>query len=90
VIRHEPGRRHVQESLRRLTRHTNVILQLYSSPSVVRETDSTLEELTADKYLASLGLQARRGPWFYRCALTENLKNFANTPDVGLTFSWRR
>ncbi len=75
---------------RRLTRHTNVILQLYASPSVVRESDFTLEELTADKYLVSLGLQARRGPWFYRFALTENLQNFSNTPDVGLTFSLAR
>lgn len=75
---------------RRLTRHTNVILQLYASPSVVREEDSTLDELTADKYLISLGLQSRRGPWFYRFALTENLQNFSNTPDVGLTFSLAR
>jgi hypothetical protein len=73
---------------RRLTRHTNAILQLYASPSVIKESD--LDELTADKYLLSLGLQARRGPWFYRFALTENLQNFSNTPDVGLTFSLAR
>lgn len=70
---------------RRLTRHTNGILQLYASPSVVQ--DSNLEELTADKYLLSLGLQTRRGGWFYRWALTENLQNFSNTPDVGVTLS---
>lgn len=51
---------------------------------------SGLDELIADKYLLSLGLQTRRGPWFYRFALTENLKNFSNTPDVGLTFSLAR
>lgn len=73
---------------RRLTRRTNAILQLYASPSVVQ--DSELDELTADKYLVSLGLQARRGEWFYRFALTENLQNFSNTPDVGLTFSLAR
>lgn len=73
---------------RRLTRHSNVILQLYSSPSVVTDTD--LDELSADKYLASLGIQSRRGRWFYRFALTENLKSFSNTPDVGLTFSVAR
>jgi hypothetical protein len=72
----------------KLTRNTNVILQLYTSPSVVRDTD--LDELSADKYMASLGLQSRRGPWFYRFALTENLQNFSNTPDVGLTFSVAR
>lgn len=75
---------------RRLTRRTNAILQLYMSPSVVREEDSALDELTAEKYLLSLGLQARRGEWFYRFALTENLQNFSNTPDVGLTFSLAR
>jgi len=73
---------------RRLTRHTNAILQLYASPSVVQ--DSELDELTADKYLVSLGFQARRGEWFYRFALTENLQNFLNTPDVGLTLSLAR
>ena len=73
---------------RRLTRHTNGILQLYSSPSVV--SDSTLDELTAEKYLLSAGLQSHRGGWFYRVALTENLKSFSNTPDIGLTFSVAR
>ncbi len=73
---------------RRLTRHTNLIAQLYASPSVV--SDSTIDELTADKYLASFGLQSRRGRWFYRFALTENLQNFSNTPDVGLTLSVAR
>lgn len=73
---------------RRLTRRTNAILQLYASPSVIQ--DSELDELTADKYLLSLGFQTRRGEWFYRFALTENLQNFSNTPDVGITFSLAR
>ena len=73
---------------RRLTRRTNAILQLYASPSVVQ--DSELDELTAEKYLLSLGFQTRRGEWFYRFALTENLQNLSNTPDVGLTFSLAR
>ena len=73
---------------RRLTRRTNGILQLYASPSVVQ--DSDLDELTAEKYLLSAGLQSRRGEWFYRFALTENLQNFSNTPDIGVTFSLAR
>ena len=73
---------------RRLTRRTNAILQLYASPSVIQ--DSELDELTADKYLLSLGFQTRRGEWFYRFALTENLQNFSNTPDVGVTLSLAR
>ena len=70
---------------RRLTRQTNCILQLYASPSVIR--DSTVEELTADKYLLTAGLQSERRGWFYRLAITENLANFENTPDVGVTVS---
>jgi hypothetical protein len=72
----------------RLTRRTNGILQLYTSPSVVRT--STLDELTAEKYLLSAGFQSRRGSWFYRIAVTENLHNISNTPDVGLTLSVAR
>jgi hypothetical protein len=73
---------------RRLTRRTNGIVQLYTSPSVVRS--STLDELTAEKYLLSAGLQSRRGSWFYRVAVTENLHNISNTPDIGLTLSVAR
>jgi hypothetical protein len=49
--------------------------------------DSTVEELTADKYLLTAGLQSERRGWFYRLAITENLANFENTPDVGVTVS---
>jgi hypothetical protein len=70
---------------RRVTRRSNAIVQLYASPSVIG--DSTLEELRARKYLASLGLQTRRGPWFYRFALTENLQSFSNTADIGISFA---
>jgi hypothetical protein len=70
---------------RRLTKHTNAIVQLYASPSVVE--DTTLDELKAEKYRASVGLQTRRGGWFYRLAFTENLQNFSNTPDIGVTLS---
>lgn len=69
----------------RLTRHTNAIVQLYASPSVIET--STVQELTADKYLLTVGLQAERNGWFYRLAVTENLANFENTPDVAATLS---
>jgi hypothetical protein len=69
----------------RLTRHTNAILQLYASRGDVRNT--TIEELAADKYQLTLGLQSVRRGWVYRFALTENLANFENTPDVGVTLS---
>jgi hypothetical protein len=72
----------------RLTRHTNFILQFYASRSTVQNTP--LEELSADKLQATVGIQ-----WLYRgnvlrFGITENLANFHNTPDVGVTFSVAR
>jgi hypothetical protein len=70
----------------RIGRHTNLVLQLYASPSVVE--DSSLEQLSADKFQLSAGLQAStQDGWVWRFALTENLVNFDNTPDIGVTLS---
>ena len=71
-----------------LTRHTNFILQLYASESVLR--DTSIEEIRTNKYQASLGLRSRHGHVIYGFAVTENVANFENTPDVGasLTFAW--
>lgn len=73
---------------RGLTPRTNFIGQIYASQSTVR--DTTVEVIEADKYQASLGVRSRRGPFIYGIAVTENLKNFDNTPDVGLslTLAW--
>jgi hypothetical protein len=68
-----------------LNEHTNFIGQLYASQSTVR--DSAVEVIQADKYQASLGLRSHRGRLLYGFAFTENLKNFENTPDVGLSLS---
>jgi Protein of unknown function (DUF3187) len=68
-----------------LTGHTNFIGQIYASRSTVR--DSSVEVIQADKYQASLGLRSHRGRLIYGFAVTENLKNFENTPDVGLSLS---
>ena len=69
-------------------KHLNGILQLYSSPSIIRNTD--LEELKAHKYLASFGVQAAWRSWFYRFALTENLENFEQTADIAVTLSFAK
>jgi len=71
-----------------VTPHTNAILQLYASESTVR--DTTIDELKADKFQASLGLRSLRGRLVYGFAVTENVANFANTPDIGvsLTLAW--
>lgn len=71
-----------------VTRHTSAILQLYASEGAVR--DTSIPEIKANKYQASLGLRSRRGPLVYGFAVTENLVNFQNTPDIGvsLTLAW--
>lgn len=71
-----------------LTRHTSAILQLYASEGAVRNT--SIEEIKANKYQASLGLRTRRGPLVYGFAVTENVANFQNTADIGmsLTLAW--
>jgi len=71
-----------------VTRRTNAILQLYASESAIR--DTTIDEIKAHKYQASLGLRSRRGHLVYGFAVTENVANFENTPDVGLslTLAW--
>lgn len=72
----------------RLTRSTNLILQLYGSPSTIQET--ALDELSADKLQATIGLQWLWRDGAVRFGITENLANFNNTPDVGVTLSYGR
>jgi len=71
-----------------MTEHTNFIAQTYASQSTVL--DTTIDELKANKYQASLGVRSLRGHLVYGFAVTENVANFANTPDVGvsLTLAW--
>lgn len=63
-----------------LTPRTSVIVQGYASRSVIQ--DTTVSELREDKYLLSLGLQSRSRNFLWSVALTENIKNFENTPDI--------
>jgi hypothetical protein len=72
----------------RLTKKTNGILQLYASRSTVR--DTTIEELSDNKYQVTLGVQTRRRENVLRFAVTENLANYSNTPAVGVTLSYTR
>jgi hypothetical protein len=73
-----------------LTDRTNVNLQAYASKSVYTHEQTDLPELLEDKYQLSLGFRHR----FERClvsfAVTENLQNLNNTPDIGfqLGFAW--
>lgn len=70
----------------RLSQHLNFVLQLYASRSTVQETN--LDELSAGKFQATAGIQWLYGGGVLRFAITENLANFNNTPDVGITLSF--
>jgi hypothetical protein len=61
---------------------TSVIVQGYMSNSLYSRDQTEPEELTARKYLLSLGLRHRRGHSLYTFAVTEHLKNLDNTPDL--------
>src|SRR5690606_682538 len=73
---------------RQFTRRLGFVLQVYASRSTVQNT--RLDELSADKLQATVGLQWRHRGHVIRLGLTENLRNFHNTPDVGLTLSVAR
>jgi hypothetical protein len=66
---------------------TSIILQTYASRSAVRGT--TLDELNDNKYQLSLGLQSSVGDWTWTVAITENVVNYNNTPDVGFQLGLR-
>lgn len=65
-----------------LTQRTSVILQGYASRSVIQNTE--IDELTDDKYQLSLGVQSRGKNVLWSLAVTENISNFGNTPDIGV------
>jgi hypothetical protein len=72
----------------RLTARTNLNLQGYASKSVYGRAQTDLEELREDKYQLSLGLRHRFDNSIVSFAITENLQNFNNTPDVGFQFGF--
>lgn len=65
-----------------VTPRTSLILQGYASRSVIENT--VLEELKEDKFLLSLGVQSRSDDTLWSIAVTENVSNFNNTPDIGV------
>jgi hypothetical protein len=68
---------------RRLTARTHLIVQGYASLSVYSRQETDLDDLLKNKYQASLGFYQRRGRTVFSFAVTENLQNLNNTPDVG-------
>jgi hypothetical protein len=73
---------------RRVTPRTNFIIQGYVSRSVYEFEQTALNELRGTKYQISGGVHHRRGPHLFTFALTENIQNINNTPDVGLQFGY--
>jgi hypothetical protein len=73
-----------------LTDRTNVNLQAYASKSVYRHEQTDLKELLEDKFQLSLGVRHRFDCCLTSFAVTENLQNLNNTPDIGfqLGFAW--
>jgi hypothetical protein len=75
---------------RPLTARTNLNLQGYASRSVYRREQTDLDELLSDKYQLSLGFRHRFDCCVASFAITENLQNLNNTPDIGFQagFAW--
>jgi hypothetical protein len=71
---------------RQLTGRTNANLQAYASKSVYRREQTDLDELLKDKFQLSLGLRHRFENTVVSFAVTENLQNLNNTPDIGFQF----
>jgi len=72
----------------RISKNVNFILQGYFSESAVQET--TLDELSADKVQATIGIQRLYRGHVLRFGITENIANHNNTPDVGINLSVAR
>lgn len=64
-----------------VTPRTSLILQGYASRSVIQ--NSTVTALTDNKYQLSIGVQSRNRNMLWSFAITENVSNMENTPDIG-------
>ena len=73
---------------RKLTGATHAIVQAYASRSLYSVEETGLDELRDNKYQLTLGLYHRIGHGLFSIAMTENLSNPNNAPDVGLQLGW--
>lgn len=73
---------------RRLTPRTHLVLQGYVSESVFSREETDLPELLDPKFQLSLGIYRRVGRGVLSFGVTENIRNFNNTPDLGLQLGW--
>jgi hypothetical protein len=68
---------------RKLGDRTNINLQGYVSKSVYSHEETDLDELLGEKYQLTLGVRHRIERFLLSFAVTENLQNVNNTPDIG-------
>jgi hypothetical protein len=73
---------------RTLNPRTNLILQAYASDSVYSHEETDLNELLDAKFQLSLGIYRRFSRGVISFGITENIRNFNNTPDLGLQLGW--
>lgn len=71
-----------------VSQKTNIVAQYYVSSSVFTHEDTDLEGLLKTKYQISIGLRHRSDASVWTFALTENMRNFDNTPDIGFQIGW--
>ena len=71
-----------------LTARTNLNLQGYISPSLYSRAETELRELRATKYQMTLGVRHRVQHHVWTVAITENLQNVNNTPDIGFQLGY--
>jgi hypothetical protein len=74
----------------KVTARTNLNLQGYASRSVYTREQTDLDELLNPKFQASLGVRHQFDWGVFSFAITENLQNLNNTPDIGfqLGYAW--
>src|SRR5258708_39422908 len=70
------------------SRKPNIVAQFYVSPTVFRHEDTDLPGLLKTKYQISIGLRHRVDASVWTFAITENVRNFDNTPDIGFQIGW--
>jgi hypothetical protein len=71
-----------------MSQRTGIVAQLYVSPSVLKHEDTDLEELLATKYQVSVGVRHRVDTSVWSFGVTENFRNYNNTPDIGFQIGW--
>lgn len=71
-----------------LDARTQLLAQASASRSTLSRRETDLESLRKNKYQVSAGIRHRVGDAVLSFAVTENVANFNNTPDIGFQLGW--